>query len=100
MITKQEIFQTIVDNKETIKSFGITEIGLFGSYARGEQTEKSDIDILVDYGKNQMDFFKFINFCEMIENLFGNVHVDVVTKNGLSEFIGPHIIKDIQYVEI
>ena len=54
MITKQEIFQKIIDNKETIKSFGVTEIGLFGSYVRDEQTEESDIDILVDYNLEQI----------------------------------------------
>lgn len=100
MLTKQDIFQTIIDNKETIKSFGVTEIGLFGSYARNEQTETSDIDFLVDYKKGEMDFFKFIDFCEIIENLFSDLKVDVVTKNGLSEFIGPYILKEVEYVKI
>ena len=45
MLSKQEIFKTIQENKEIIKSFGVTEIGLFGSYVRNEQTESSDIDI-------------------------------------------------------
>jgi len=100
MLTKQDIFKTIQDNKETIKSFGVIEIGLFGSYVRNEQTSTSDIDILVDYKKGEMDFFKFIDFCEIIENLFNDLKVDVVTKNGLSEFIGPYILKEVEYVEI
>lgn len=100
MLTKQDIFQTIIDNKETIKSFGVTEIGLFGSYVRNEQTETSDIDFLVDYKKGEMDFFKFIDFCEIIENLFSDLKVDVVTKNGLSEFIGPYILNEVEYVKI
>ena len=100
MLTKQDIFQTIIDNKEAIKNFGVTEIGLFGSYVRNEQTEKSDIDLLVDYKKGQMDFFKFINFCDMLELIFKDLKVDVITKNGLSEFIGPHILKEIEYVKI
>ncbi|MCA6421535.1 MAG: nucleotidyltransferase family protein [Flavobacterium sp.] len=100
MLTKQDIFKTIQDNKETIKSFGVTQIGLFGSYVRGEQTENSDIDFLVDYKKGEMDFFKFIDFCEIIENLFNDLKVDIVTKNGLSEFIGPYILKEVEYVKI
>ena len=100
MLTKQEIFKTIQDNKETIKSFGVTEIGLFGSYVRGDQTEESDIDFLVDYKKGNMDFFKFVDFCDIIENLFKNMKVDVITKNGLSEFIGPYILKEVEYVKI
>ena len=100
MLTKQDIFQTIIDNKETIKSFGITEIGLFGSYVRGEQTENSDIDILVDYNLDQISYKKYFLFCEYLENLFQNNKIEIVTKNGLSEFIGPHILKAVNYVEI
>ena len=100
MLTKQDIFQTIIDNKEAIKNFGVTEIGLFGSYVRDEQTEESDIDILVDYRKGEMNFFKFINFCAMLEDIFRDMKVDVVTKNGMSEFIGPYILKEVEYVEI
>jgi predicted nucleotidyltransferase len=100
MLTKQDIFQKIIDNKETIKSFGVTQIGLFGSYVRNEQTVSSDIDILIDYKKGEMDFFKFIRFCEFIENFFQEMIVDVITKNGLSEFIGPYILKEVEYVKI
>ncbi len=100
MLTKQEIFKTIRENKETIKSFGVTEIGLFGSYVRGEQTESSDIDILVDYDIDQISYSKYFNFCEYIESLFYENKVGIVTKNGLSEFIGPHILKEVNYVEI
>lgn len=100
MLTKNEIIKIIQDNKEVIKSFGVTEIGLFGSYVRNEQNENSDIDILVDYKKGEMDFFKFIRFCEIFEKLFNNIKVDVITKNGLSEFIGPYILKEVEYAKI
>jgi len=53
MLTKQDIFQTIIANKEAIKNFGVIEIGLFGSYVRNEQTNESDIDILVDFVKEK-----------------------------------------------
>lgn len=100
MLTKEEIFKTIQDNKETIKSFGVTQIGLFGSYVRNEQTENSDIDILVDYDFEQINFKKYFLFCEYLENLFSNNKIEIVTKNGLSEFIGPHILKNVNYVQI
>lgn len=80
MLTKQDIFQTIINNKEAIKSFGVTEICLFGSYVRDQQTSESDIDLLIDYKKDQMEFFKFIDFCDTIESLFADMKVDVVTK--------------------
>jgi len=100
MLTKQEIFKTIQDNKETIKIFGVTQIGLFGSYVRGEQTENSDIDLLIDYNKAEINFKSFMSFCFMMDELFAKIKVEVVTKNGLSEYIGPYILKEVEYVEI
>ena len=100
MLTKQDIFKTIIDNKEAIKSFGVTEIGLFGSYVRDEQTDKSDIDLLIHYDIKEINMKKFMNFCFMMDDLFSEIKVDVVTKNGLSQFIGPYILKEVEYVEI
>ena len=100
MLTKQDIFQTIIDNKEAIKSFGVTEIGLFGSYVRDEQTDESDIDLLIHYDIKEINMKKFMNFCFMMDDLFSEIKVDVVTKNGLSQFIGPYILKEVEYVEI
>ena len=100
MITKQEIIQTIEDNKETIKSFGVTQIGLFGSYVRNEQTETSDIDILIDYDIDKISYIKYFNACEFIETLFNENKIDFVTKNGLSKYIGSHILKEVNYVKI
>lgn len=100
MLTKNDIFQTIIDNKETIKSFGVTEIGLFGSYVRDEQTENSDIDILVDYDIDKISYSKYFNFCEFIETIFNENKIDIVTKNGLSQYIGPHILREVNYVKI
>lgn len=100
MLTKQDIFKTIQDNKEIIKSFGVTQIGLFGSYARNEQTESSDIDFLVDFPKEKKTLRNYLDFCDLLDNLFKETKIDIVSKKGLSEFIGPHILKEVNYVEI
>ena len=100
MLTKQDIFQTIIDNKEAIKNFGVTEIGLFGSYVRDEQTEKSDIDLLIHYNIKEINYKKYFLFCEYMDNLFSNKKVEIVSKNGLSPYIGPYILKSVKYVEI
>ena len=100
MLTKQDIFQTIIDNKEAIKNFGVTEIGLFGSYVRDEQTEESDIDLLIHYNIKEINYKKYFLFCEYMDNLFIDKKVEVVSKNGLSPYIGPHILKSVTYVEI
>lgn len=100
MLNKKDIFQTIIDNKDAIKKFGVNEIGLFGSYVRNEQNEGSDIDLLIDYNKDDFGFKNFMGFCFMMDELFENLKVDVVTKNGLSKYIGPYILKEVEYVEI
>jgi predicted nucleotidyltransferase len=100
MLTKQEIFKTIQDNKELIKSFGVIEIGLFGSYVRNEQTETSDIDFLVDFYKEKKTLRNYIDFCDLLENMFQKNKIDIVSKKGLSEYIGPHILKEVNYVQI
>jgi len=49
MTTKEYILLTLKQNKSLLSGFGIKDIGLFGSYARGDQSDKSDIDILIDF---------------------------------------------------
>jgi predicted nucleotidyltransferase len=61
--------------------YGVNKLALFGSYARGEQTEASDIDFVIDKG----DIVGLIKMCEFnsaLEDKFG-VHVDVLTYNAL-----------------
>lgn len=99
-MNKQDIFQTIIDNKEAIKNFGVNEIGLFGSYIRNEQTANSDIDLLVDYDKEKISLKNYMGFCFLMDELFADTKVEVVTKNGLSKYIGPYILKEVEYVKI
>lgn len=67
---------------------------LFGSYARNQQTEQSDIDILVelDYEKGA-DFFLFLDMQEELSELLSK-KVDLVSANGLSQFVKPYIEAD------
>ena len=59
------------------KEFGITRMSLFGSYARGEATDDSDVDLYIDRGKlsNLLQYFAFV---DELENVLHR-HVDVVT---------------------
>ncbi|MBP2832601.1 nucleotidyltransferase family protein [Aquimarina sp. U1-2] len=100
MLTKEDIITRNQTEKNKIKSFGIRELGLFGSYVRGEQKEDSDIDILIDFNTKEENFRNFMDFCYFIDNLFNKSKVDVVTKNGLSKYIGPHILREVHYVKI
>lgn len=97
MTTREAIIAKIQSQKDTISQYGIQSIGLFGSYARGEQTEQSDIDILIDFTPEKAKFDNFIDFCDFVDELFSGYKVEVVTKNGLSPYIGPKILKEVVY---
>ncbi len=56
--------------------YGIKRLGLFGSYARGDQNEKSDLDFLIDEGKMR-GLMQYMSFVLDLEDAFG-CHVDVV----------------------
>lgn len=78
--------------------FGVNQIGLFGSYSRNEQSEKSDIDLLIDFVTGKESFDNYMAVYDFFEDIFKNEKVEVVTKNSLSPYIGPEILKEVLYV--
>ncbi len=98
MPNKEFIVSAIKSKKREISKFGIKSIGLFGSYAREEQSENSDIDILIDFDPDKENFDNYMAVYDIIEDLFKDHRVEIVTKNGLSPYIGPEILNEVQYV--
>ena len=97
MTTKENILEQIKMNRSELNKFGISNIGLFGSYLRNEQSEKSDIDLLVDFFPDKESFDNYMAVCDIFENLFKDEKVEIVTKNGLSPYIGPEILNEVIY---
>jgi len=98
MTTKDYILSTIKTHKGELTKFGIQNIGLFGSYVRDEQSKKSDIDILIDFYPDKESFDNYMAVYDYFEKLFKNEKVEIVTRNGLSPYIGPQILKEVIYV--
>ena len=98
MKSKSEILATIQKHKKLLAEYGVKNIGLFGSYARGRQTNRSDIDILLDFDNEKETFDNYMASYDLLEGLFQNERVEVVTKNGLSPYIGPKILQEVIYV--
>ncbi len=98
MTTREHILSTLKSRKSEINKFGVIKLGLFGSYARNEQQESSDIDILIDFAPHKENFDNFNIALDFMESLFKNEKVEVVTQKGLSPFIGPHILDEVVYV--
>lgn len=76
--------------------FDVKRIGIFGSYARGEQKETSDIDVLVEFEVPTFDNFMDLIF--YLEDLFGR-KVDLVTTGGLSPYIAPLVEQEVVWAE-
>jgi predicted nucleotidyltransferase len=95
LITKEEIIQKLKEIKPFLQQkYNLTEIALFGSYARDEQTEKSDIDIMVDY--NPKTYKGFLYSIDEIEKLFPDKEIQAVIKGGIKpqyfEVLKPDLI--------
>lgn len=98
MTSKEYILSLLETKKSELSKFGIRDIGLFGSYLRNEQSDHSDIDILVDFEPDKENYDNLMNVYDYLENMFENEKVEIVTKNGLSPYIGPKILSEVFYV--
>jgi len=79
-------------NKEILKKYRIKSISLFGSYVRNEQKEESDVDFLVDFEEG-VTLFDFVELQDSLSELLAK-KVSIVSKRGLSKYIGPYILKE------
>lgn len=79
-LNSKEILKNIEKRKTDIRKYGVKKIGLFGSFAKGKQHKKSDIDILVNFDK--VNFDRYIELKFMLEKLFGR-KVDLVIESDL-----------------
>ena len=90
----EEIKKILNEHKPTIKkNFKVKEIGIFGSYVRGENKPKSDIDLLVEF-KEPVGFFAFLDLEEYLKDILG-IKVDLVSKKALKPRIGKYILDEL-----
>jgi predicted nucleotidyltransferase len=85
----QEVMPVLVDK------FHVSKIGYFGSHANGRQTDKSDLDLLVEF--SQPIGWEFFTLEKFLEQEFG-LPVDLVTKNALKERIKDTILNQVIYI--
>ena len=98
MTTKENILKKLKANKLEFSKYGIRTIGLFGSYLRNEQSSESDIDLLIDFELEKENFDNYMAVYDLFESLFKNEKIEIITKNGLSPYIGPRILSEVLYV--
>ncbi|MDO8580398.1 MAG: nucleotidyltransferase family protein [Candidatus Omnitrophota bacterium] len=92
-----KIKKVLKQNKRLLqRTFKIKQLGLFGSYVRGDQKNNSDVDILVEFSETPglFDFMK-------VENNLSNMlkrRVDLVMKGALKPTIGKNIMREVVYI--
>jgi len=97
LLTERSIFATLKEHSDTLKKLSVKKIGLFGSYVRGEQKRRSDIDLLVEF--EQPTFDNFMDLVFSLEKYLGK-KVDIVTEGSLSPYIRPYVEKEVKWYEV
>jgi predicted nucleotidyltransferase len=95
-MTKEDINRVLFLNREILQKYRVKSISLFGSYVRNEQKEESDIDFLVD-SQEGATLFDFVELQDSLSELLAK-KVSIVSKRGLSKYIGPYILKEAEPV--
>ena len=96
MLNEEIILKTLNQNLSIVNQFNIEKIGLFGSYLRDEQTNDSDIDILVDFKKGEKSFDNYMELKFYLEDLFGH-KVDLVIADALKSDLKKVILESVTY---
>jgi uncharacterized protein len=94
--TKQDILEALSQSQSHLRSLGVRRIGLFGSFVRNEQVADSDIDLLVEFEPEQKTFDNFMELSFFLEEVLGH-KIELVTTESLSPYIGPYILKEVEY---
>lgn len=97
MKTLEEIKQWFVQHKSLLQErYKVQELGVFGSYVRQEQTETSDVDVLVEFSEIP-SLLKFVNLENYLSDNLG-IKVDLVHKSGLKPRIRERILAEAIYL--
>ena len=97
--TKAHILLLIQEHQTQLKNLGVRRLGLFGSFVHDQQRGESDVDILVEFAPGRKNFDNFMQVVFFLEELLGR-RVELVTPEALSPHIGPHIMREVEYVPI
>jgi predicted nucleotidyltransferase len=90
-LTGQKILGLLKANEAHIKGFGVRSLGLFGSFAHGNDTEKSDLDLVVEFDKKTFDAYMDLKI--FLESLFGRP-VDLVLADAIKPRLRGPILED------
>lgn len=97
--TRQDLIERLHRRRIDLRRLGVKRLGVFGSFRRGEPHPESDVDILVEFVAGEKSFERYMELSFLLEDELGR-QVEIVTPEALSPYIGPHILNEVEYVEI
>jgi predicted nucleotidyltransferase len=89
-MTRSDILATLRSQAPDIRALGATSLYLFGSAARGEATNASDVDLFIDYDPECFSFVELIRLRERLSHVLGRP-ADLTTREGLHPLLRPDI---------
>jgi hypothetical protein len=94
-MTREEAVRLLQENMDTIRSYGVRRIGLFGSVVRDEATEESDVDVVVEFEEGKALMKNVLGLIDFLEELFGR-EIDLLTPDGIETIRIPYIKREIK----
>ena len=96
---KTELIERILANQHKILSYGVRRLGIFGSFVRDKANAGSDVDFFIEFIPEQKTFKNFMRLGDFLEEITGR-KIELVTPQALSKYIGPYILKEVEYVPL
>ena len=96
MPTSSEIIALVAKHQNDLRALGVRRLALFGSAARGEATEASDLDFLVELEHRTFDGYMDVK--EFLERLFDKP-IDLVVSEAIKPQLRPRILQEAIYAE-
>lgn len=90
---RDEVLQRLRADRPHLKQMGVKSLALFGSVARGEQAESSDVDLLVEFDK-PVGFFELVDLEEHLTTLLGVPRVDLVLRRAVFDELKDDILAE------
>jgi predicted nucleotidyltransferase len=95
MTSLEDVISTLRAEEPNLRAMGVARAAVFGSIARGEATERSDIDVLIDLDPaRKLSLFDFIGIKHYLDDTFG-YPVDLVSRRGINPLVLPAIERDL-----
>src|SRR5215208_4875108 len=90
---QESVIQTLRAHEAELRAEGISHVYLFGSVARGEADEKSDVDLFYDYDLDRFGFLQFMKIRELAPEIVG-IPVDIMPRDGVHPLIRDEVLAE------